>query len=440
MGMSLMYNHSSRCNRLLYARIISPGLIGLVLSLLMVSCNVLGPPPLETRPVSLYNPGKTTLHPNYSVYHSADNERTLFFRVFCREVLFNQANPENEIRGKISIDYKLYSSYADRKVEESGTREFTINREEDRDVFSGSFKLPTVEGKSYFLELTLNDKLRESSKLDYVFVDRYSQQSQQNYIVLSFPSNEVGFEKFYYSDEKFRIISNHIEAGRTQVSYYKPVKVLPPPPFTTDKTSIRVVHPDSTWEMKYDQQSLFQLQEKGVYQFFLNNDLLNALYLVNFGDHYPHIKSPEDMAPPLQYITTSAEYKDIIRQKDLKGAVDDFWVKTGKDFNNARELLKVFYNRVLFANLYYTTDREGWKTDRGMIYLLLGPPAMVKKTETREEWSYQSRDSRTYYRFEFTLESDPIKVYDFVLKRSEEHRNLWNAAVQTWRDGRIFSL
>ena len=100
----------------------------------------------------------------------------------------------------------------------------------------------------------------------------------------------------------------------------------------------------------------------------------------------------------------------------------------------------MFYNRVLFANLYYTSDREGWKTDRGMIYMLMGPPAMVKKTEPREEWHYQSQNSRRYYKFEFTLESDPIKVYDFVLMRSENHRNVWNAAVQTWRNGRIYSL
>ncbi len=408
--------------------------------LLVSSCGILGPPALETRPVPLYNPGKTTLHPDYTVYHSDKVESTLFFRVFCRELLFNQANPENENRAKIRIDYKLYSSYAEQKMESSGTREFSINRGKDRDVFIGNIKMLVDDGKSYFLELTLTDIQREKSKTDFLFVDRYSEQSQQNYLVLSYPGNEVGIEKFYYPDERFRIISNKNLTGRMQVSYYKPVKVLPPPPFVTKDIGSRILSPDSTWEVNYDQQTLFQLERQGVYQFFLPNDKLNALYLTNMGDHFPYINSAEDMAPPLQYITTSEEYQDIVKEGDLKAAVDRFWVKTGKDYDNARELIKVFYNRVLFANLYYSTDREGWKTDRGMIYMLMGPPAMVKKTETREEWHYKSQDSRRHYRFEFSLESDPIKVYDFVLLRTENHREVWNAAVQTWRNGRIYSL
>ncbi len=436
---SLLKYNPAFCKCKLVSRVSTWVLVFFLLGFL-ISCNVLGPPALDTRPVHLYNPGKTTLHPDYIIYHNGADESTLFFRVLCKELLFNQANPENENRAKIAIDYKLFSSFSEQKVEHSGSRVFIINRAEAKDVFSGSFKLSVEEGKSYFLELSLTDQLRESKKLDYVFVDRYSQQSQQNYLVLSFPGNEVGFEKFYYSDEKFRIISNSIASGRMQISYYKSAKVLPPPPFNTDDIIAWTVRPDSVWETDYDQQTLFQIKDKGVYQFFPDNEQLNALYLVNLGDHFPQVQTPEDMAPPLQYITTSEEYKNLIRQKELKKAIDQFWLGVGNDFNDARELIRVYYNRVLFANLYYTTDREGWKTDRGMIYLLMGPPTMVKKTETKEEWNYQSRDSRNNYRFTFTLESDPIKVYDFVLRRTEDHRIIWNTAVKTWRNGRIFTL
>jgi len=415
-------------------------IIVLAISISLFSCNILGPPSLDIRPVHLYDPGKTQLHPDYTVYHSGENESTVFFRILCRELLFNRANPDDINRAKIKIDYKLYSSFTDQKIEIDSSRIYLIDREVNRDEFIGSFKLPVEEGISYLLELTLIDQMRESRKVDYVFVDRFSQKSQQNFLVLTYPGQDVGFEKYFYPDETFRIISNSISQGRMQVSFYEPVSILPPPPFMVDEIPSRSVSPDSLWEVDYNQQSLFQLEERGVYQFFPPNDPPNALYLVNFGDHFPRIETPEDMAPPLQYITTSEEYKGIISQEDLKKSIDQFWVKTGKDFNNARELIKIYYNRVLFANLFYSTDREGWKTDRGMIYLLMGPPEMVKKTETREEWIYQSRESRGSYRLIFTLESDPVKVYDFVLHRSEDHRTVWNDAVQTWRNGRIFSL
>ena len=407
---------------------------------LFAGCGILGPPALDTKPVYLYNPGKTSLHPQYTVYHNGNGESTLFFRIMKNELLFNQANPENKVQAGVKIDYKLYSSYIEKVIQTSGSKEFVIERDRSRSDYTGSLKFPLDDGKSYFLEIAFTDRLREMTETDFVFVDRFSEKSQQNYLILTYPGNDVGFERFYYSDEQFRVISNRAQSGTVEILYYEPVRVLPPPPFMTGEIDPRMPDPDSTWEMSYDQQTLFNLGKRGLYQFAINRDRLNALYLVNLGDNFPQIRTPEEMAPPLQYITTSEEYQNILRKDELKDAIDDFWVRIGKDFNNARELIKVYYNRVLFANLYYTTDREGWKTDRGMIYLLIGPPSMVKKTETREEWHYQSQSSRRHYRFEFTLESDPIKVYDFYLNRSEGHRDIWNAAVRTWREGRIYSL
>jgi GWxTD domain-containing protein len=413
--------------------------ISLIL-IFLSGCGILGPPALDTKPVNLYNPGKSSLNPQYTVYHNGSGESTLFFRIMSGELLFNQANPENITQANIKIDYKLYSSFVEKVLQSSGSKEFKIDREKNINVFTGSLKIPLDDGKSYFLEVSFTDQLREMTEVDYVFVDRFSEKSQQNYLILSYPDNEVGFEKFYYSDEQFRIIYNQAQSGTVDILYYNPVRVLPPPPFVTSEIDPRMPEPDSIFQESYSQQTLFSLDRRGLYQFAINGDRLNALYLVNLGDNFPQVRSPEDMAPPLQYITTSEEYQNIIKQEDLKRAIDDFWVKTGKDFNNARELIKVYYNRVLFANLYYTTDREGWKTDRGMIYLIFGPPSMVKKTETREEWHYQSPTTRRHYRFEFTLESDPIKAYDFYLNRTEGHRDIWNAAVRTWREGRIYSL
>ena len=105
------------------------------------SCGILSPPVLDTKPVSLYNPGSTNLHPEYGVYHSGNNESTLYFRVLCKELLFNNANPENETRARIRLDYILYSSFIEQNVESSGTQEFTVNRDKAGEVFSSSLKL-----------------------------------------------------------------------------------------------------------------------------------------------------------------------------------------------------------------------------------------------------------------------------------------------------------
>ena len=38
----------------------------------------------------------------------------------------------------------------------------------------------------------------------------------------------------------------------------------------------------------------------------------------------------------------------------------------------AKSLIAIYYNRIQNANLHFTTFKEGWKTDRGMIYVVFG--------------------------------------------------------------------
>jgi hypothetical protein len=41
--------------------------------------------------------------------------------------------------------------------------------------------------------------------------------------------------------------------------------------------------------------------------------------------------------------------------------------------------MEEYYRRVAFANRSFTTFRDGWKTDRGMVYIILGPPDEIER-------------------------------------------------------------
>ena len=44
------------------------------------------------------------------------------------------------------------------------------------------------------------------------------------------------------------------------------------------------------------------------------------------------------------------------------------------------ELMDEYYRRVSYANENFDGWKEGWETDRGMIYILFGPPDRVERT------------------------------------------------------------
>jgi GWxTD domain-containing protein len=72
-----------------------------------------------------------------------------------------------------------------------------------------------------------------------------------------------------------------------------------------------------------------------------------------------------------------------------------FWKK--KDPNPADEENAVFdeyYRRINFANANFSHYMEGWRSDRGMIYITLGPPNNIDRhpfeydSKPYEVWEY----------------------------------------------------
>ena len=413
----------------------------LLVMLFANACNLLSPTTSNSgQPLVLYDPGARGLHPDFKIFHNDVNQSTLYFRIFATELLFNQANAETRDQSRLTLMYKLFSSFSEQIIDHDDDKEFIINKSEVADYYTGTVKIPTEEGKTYLLEIILTDQIRQISVRSFVLVDRFNPNTQQNYLVLTYPGNNIGFEKFYYSQESFRVMASQSADKQMRIAYYKPVDNIPAPPFVADTPPEAPREPDSVWTIEHNDQKLYRLEGKGVYVFYPDRQSMNGMYLSNLGENFPQVNTAKDMLAPLQYLATRDEFEELRNDSDVKKSIDEFWLERGGSFATAKELIRVYYNRVVFANLYFSTDRDGWKTDRGMIYLLMGYPDEVIKSETAEEWQYSSRNTSRKYSFEFELSPHSLKAYEFVLRRTEIHRPVWNRALQSWREGRIFSL
>ncbi|MFH0760682.1 MAG: GWxTD domain-containing protein [Bacteroidota bacterium] len=408
--------------------------------LLLASCLTLGKVSTSEKPLILYNPGKIILHPQFTVFNVGEKESMVFFKVLTSEVVFNQANSSVRNQARLTLYSTLYSSYDKKTVAARDTQSFVIDRETVDEAIIASIKLPTEKGKTYLLDVTLEDEIRQSGARELILVDRFSEEPRQDWLILNQPNNHVAFESFYYPNESFRIIKNSNASGRIYVAVFKPRNVLPLPPFSLEEQPNDAPIPDSSFSLAYSEQLQYKLGGEGIYVFHFNPDKIKGLCLTQFGEDYPQIVRPDNMLPPLQYISTREEYLKLVAAEDHKKAVDDFWLARGKTFANSRDLIRVYYNRVVFANLYFPSAKQGWKTDRGMIYVIMGPPFRVDRTETTETWHYESSQTTREVEFEFNLTDDFWWGFDFELKRKEDYRVLWNTAVDSWRRGKIFSL
>ncbi len=422
-------------------RILSISLLALFLT---VTCSK--PPAHVVRPQTgmksaMYNPGSTKMHPAYTVYHNSDNSSILMIKIFPSELLFSDANPEQKMTAKLSIRFQL-NEIKDQGItvlSDSGTYRYTIYKENADKRFFTRIPLKTEIGKIYELRISATDKIRNEENISFLMVNKTSVYSQQNYLVTEATQNTPFFEPFVVGGEPFKIEHRIDTFSYVYISYYGTESPLPRPSFSLSREKEFMTRPDSLWVLKYNKNTRYQLGYEGIYVFRFDTTIIDGVTLLNFGEDYPRIKKVRQMVDPIAYLSSSAEYEKIRNAENLKLAVDNFWAElANKKLDQARELIRVYYKRVYFANYYFTSFKPGWKTDRGMIYLIYGPPQAVSRIAGTEKWIYYTNNFNTSLNFTFVYVPSPYTNQNYVLQRSESFETYWRQAIDTWRSGRIF--
>ena len=117
------------------------------------------------------------------------------------------------------------------------------------------------------------------------------------------------------------------------------------------------------------------------------------------------INNLDDAIDQMAYITSGSNISFIKSSKDNDEKIKkffDFW-DTKKPSQNSDEnpVMKEYYKRVDYSNKHFKGLPAGWKSDMGMVYIILGPPDIVERqpmpanSTAYELWTY-SRLNRQY--------------------------------------------
>jgi GWxTD domain-containing protein len=219
--------------------------------------------------------------------------------------------------------------------------------------------------------------------------------------------------------------------------------VLPEKPGATE--------PDTVVALPYSDELPLMFPKNGIYFCTTARDIKEGFSLFNFGAEYPGMNDPSTMMEPLAYLASPDEMAELKSNPRPKIALDNFWIKCGGNIEKARELIRIFYTRVVYADYYFTSYKEGWRTDRGMIYIIYGPPDKLYKSNEEENWGYRrsvvnskwgSRYSveEEYLFFSFKKRASIFSDNEYSLSRSETVITYWDKAVLAWRKGVVFRL
>lgn len=209
-----------------------------------------------------------------------------------------------------------------------------------------------------------------------------------------------------------------------------------PPMSSSQRPAPRTLGIDTTLTITTNEP--IRLPGEGLYYFVEDTTAETGIGLLVGDFRYPKLTRPERLVKPLLYMSTGTEIAELNASREAKKALDRYWLTlmSGNE-EVARRAIRAYYGRVEEANELFTTYKEGWKTDKGMIYIILGAPDRVQRSRDREVWVYNRRNNLSEVNFTFNRKQNQFVEDHYELVRYLEYQPIWYPVVEAWRTGAI---
>lgn len=381
----------------------------------------------------LYDVSMQSYLPQCVAYHKNDSITTIYYTVKSESLMYVKELNSGKYTTNAILKLELFNTNDLKKQIDTAYTKIVDDDNQNLKELNGFIDIKTSGLENALLKITLYDINKHTSVDTYLNIYR-QRDSRQHFLMLSSDSLPV-YNNEASSNESFFIQTENKSIQKLWVRYYNRVFPIATPPYVESKISTFDFSPDSifTVSVSNGKTDLLRFNQKGIYFFQTDTSSKYGYTVFRFDEDYPYITNVNQMMESIRYITEKKEYDEMWVQKDKKNAVDAFWLNIAGNEIRAKELIKKYYNRVQEANEYFTSFIEGWKTDKGLVYIVYGPPNIVYKSKNSEDWVYGEDRNMRSIRFTFFKMENPFTDNDYQLSRSNSYKDEWYIAVENWR-------
>lgn len=391
---------------------------------------------------NLYNPKQQEIKPEYILYHNSDQNTTVYFKFLSENLLYIKRSDSQGFEAAIKIAFVVHESYSNNIITDSNSFIITdTNNAKLNKAIEGSFEISTLYPNYYVLRIFTTDLNKNVTQEALIPIDKSSRLGRENYKVTRADNGKMIFTRHLNSALPLRLESNDPTNRQLYVSYYQRDFPLSPPPFNSYTPGHFDFTPDSFFVLTRNAESQFDFSapREGLYHIQSDTGSRQGLTLMRFESHFPQLRTPEQLIPPTRYISTNREFEKMTVNVPHKEDVDKFWLNISPGRERARELVSNYYGRIEYANRFFSTHTQGWRTDRGLVFTVFGIPGTIYQNGGGESWIYGNGKGEAALTFNFQKVSNPFSDNDYRLSRSPEYKTFWYKAVDTWRQGRVYS-
>lgn len=384
----------------------------------------------------LYNPNAQNIHANVLAHNVDNNSTAIYCQIPSKDLMFLPNGESSSCN--LNIRYTLYETSHGLILKD--TLSFTrtiVNQNLPHYVFH--FDIKTQDTAGYMLDLFISDPTFSNHFHQYINIERRSKININDFLLVD-KKGMPYFNLWLNDSDTFAIVLRKNMPQEWKMAWFPNQFKLCSPPYqmSTNKDFI-LPTPDSIRVKLVCDTCFFTMNQASILHIY-RDSIGNGKTIFKFSNNYPSMARPSELLQPLRMLNSQKEFNELNIMADKKEALDRFWLNASGNVTRARELIRVFYTRAMLANKYFTSYTEGWKTDRGMIYIIFGLPTTIYKAPYVEQWIYGTPQSPKVLVFNFIKKQNPFTDNHFVLERNEAYKISWLQAVDTWRNGRVFSI
>jgi len=206
------------------------------------------------------------------------------------------------------------------------------------------------------------------------------------------------------------------------------------PPMKENSSPLKKLSIDSVFQVPIEQPFIFP--KTGMYFIQQDTNSLVGLTIQVQDRYFPKPRKLDQLIESVIYISTREEMNNL-KAENTKEALDRFWIKLATYKDRAKVVIRKYYARQEEANKLFTSYKEGWKTDRGMTYMIFGPPDKVNHRKNSELWQYDTNHQDNKLTFIFVRIKNIFSNQHYKLIREKDFKEGWYQKVEDWRKGRL---
>lgn len=391
--------------------------LGLIITATATGCS---PMLFQTNNLAETWPGKRWNGPTQVVIYGESTDSVVVFFEMDPERLPALRRSSEEIVRTVRLSFGVFTDFKPSHIIDTLSLHLTYPLKGQGKKPVEKVRLRAPSGSMYKLWIK-----PEGQSARFYRVDRSSSQSDAEWLL----TDEKGVPIVNLNDLALRpfVIHTTHPSNTIIIRRYNVTSCLPAPPFSENVRQCNLTASIVGQLSLNGSQTLpLILPGGGIYLFQADTSREGGKYLSLMDDKTLDLIT----LYALRFITTREEYDDLMTEK-----IDpwEFWEAVAGSTQRAVQLSSAFRKSVGEACQLFSEELPGALTDRGMIYLVFGPPDIVLTDKDTETWKYLPAATSHTLIFDFDIQPSRSGIYHYQLRRKPLYREPWLQAVERRR-------